>query len=163
MRRLLPTIDKVHAHCDVPCGIYDPSEAQFAALSVARFLQQIDGLITDTMSTSDTLILSRMVQQKEEHAISVKRAICVIWGDYFKSTHVETHPHIHELSHSIMQAASKCKQQLSYENGVTLVDLVNQFAAVFWDTRAIATQYVRTPYEPHLPLLVPVLPVIESA
>jgi hypothetical protein len=43
MKRLLPIIEKVHAHCDVPCGVYDPGEAQFAAQSVAHFLQQIDG------------------------------------------------------------------------------------------------------------------------
>jgi nickel superoxide dismutase len=161
MKCLLPIVEKVHAHCDVPCGVYDLGEAQFAAQSVAHFLQQIDGIIAETMSASDTLTLTRMVQQKEEQAILVKRAVCLIWGDYFKSAHIETHPQIHELSHSIMQAASKCKQELRYENGVKLTELVNQFAAVFWETRGIETHYVRTPYEPHVPLLVPVLSVIE--
>jgi nickel superoxide dismutase len=161
MKYLLPVVQKVHAHCDVPCGIYDPAEAQLAAQSVARFLQQIDGIIAETMSASDTFSLSRMVQQKEEHAALVKHAVSVIWGDYFKPAHLETHPQIHELTHNIMRTASACKQKIDFENGVKLVDLVNQFAAVFWETRGIETHFARTPYEPHLPLLVPKLPLVD--
>ncbi|HFQ62329.1 MAG TPA: superoxide dismutase, Ni, partial [Epsilonproteobacteria bacterium] len=31
-------ISEVKAHCDVPCGIYDPIVAQIAALSVVRMV-----------------------------------------------------------------------------------------------------------------------------
>lgn len=161
MKRVFSWLTEVHAHCDVPCGVYDPSEAQIAAHSVARFLQQIDELTHDSaLSVSETGTLIRMVQQKEEHAAAVKHAIGVIWGDYFKPDHFEAHPGLHQLTHDIMRAASVCKQEFGFDNGTKLVELVNQFAEIFWQTREIETTTVTAPYQPHLPRLVPILPSV---
>ncbi len=148
-----------HAHCDVPCGIYDPSTAQLAAHSVARFLDQMQELEGEIGKPSlDTLNkLSRVVEHKETHAAKVKSEINIIWGDYFKAPHVEQFPEIHDLTHQIMQKASACKQNAAQSNGVELVELVNRYAEIFWATKNIETQTVTAPYAPNLPLVMPVL------
>ena len=107
-------IQEAKAHCDIPCAVYDPGVAQYAALSVVRFLDLIGELPENIESKKDLAHLSRLVQQKEEHAIEVKDAIRTIWGDYFKDPHIEKFPEIHELAHSIMMTASKCKHCLLY-------------------------------------------------
>ena len=152
-------IRTAYAHCDVPCGIYDPASAQIAAHSVARFLDQIAELEADIAQNSLPALakLSRLIEQKESHAAQVKSDINVIWGDYFKAPHVEKFPQIHSLTHQIMQKASACKQETVVGNGAELVDLVNQFAEIFWATKDIKTQTVTAPYLPNLPIVRPML------
>ena len=82
-------IREAKAHCDIPCAVYDPAVAQYAALSVVRFLDLIGEMPDDIQSKKDLAHLSRLVQQKEEHAIEVKEAVRTIWGDYFKEPQME--------------------------------------------------------------------------
>ena len=151
-------LKRVRAHCDIPCGVYDPGEAQIAAHSVARFLQQIDELNNagdESPETQATLV--RMVSEKEKHARAVKDAIVVIWGDYFKQNHFAAFPGLHDLTHQIMRCASACKQGLAIENGNELVSLVNEFAAIFWQTKDIPTVTVTAPFKPGLDWVQPKL------
>ncbi|GIR40164.1 MAG: superoxide dismutase [Ni] [Porticoccaceae bacterium] len=110
-------IKEVQAHCDIPCKIYDPATAQIATLSVIRLLDLIAELGDPLKSPADAAQLSRLVEQKETHAASVKHDVVTIWGDYFKAPQIEAHPDVHDLVHTIMQQASKCKQEISRENG----------------------------------------------
>ncbi|NQX88215.1 MAG: superoxide dismutase, Ni [Halioglobus sp.] len=147
-----------HAHCDIPCGIYDPMSAQLAALSVARFLDQIAETATGGLADAAAQVrLARLTAEKEAHAAQVKSEIVVIWGDYFKPEHFEQHPMIHDLTHRTLRQASACKQELSPDNGRKLVELVNAFAEIFWQTKDIETQRVTVPYEPKLDIVQPIL------
>ena len=65
----------------------------------------------------------------------LKKEIRVLWGDYFKTPHFDTFPEIHDLSHGIMQKASACKQGIQRKDGEELVNLVNRFAEIFWETK----------------------------
>ena len=150
-------IKETRAHCDIPCAVYDPAEAQYAALSVLRFLDLIGEMPDNIQSKKDLAHLSRLVQQKEEHAAEVKDAVRTIWGDYFKEPHMEKYPEIHDLAHSIMMTASKCKQDIDRQNGDDLVDIVNRFAKIFWSTKDIATETKKSLNPPHIDLIVPVL------
>ncbi|MEM7098590.1 MAG: superoxide dismutase, Ni [Pseudomonadota bacterium] len=145
-----------HAHCDVPCGIYDPIAAQNAALSVVRFMNLIAEYDGATLSLADQAKLSRLVSNKETHAADVKSEVVIIWGDYFKAPQFEAHPNLHELTHEILMTASKCKQGIDPADGRRLVELVNEFAATFWETKGVSTQTVVVPYEPKLPLVQPI-------
>ena len=79
------------AHCDVPCGIYDPIDAQLAAVTVVRVFDLLAEMAEhDTLSMADQAQLARLVAQKEEHAENAKHEIRVIWGDFIKETHVDT-------------------------------------------------------------------------
>ena len=143
---------QVSAHCDIPCGIYDPTPAQIYALSVLRYCQQIQGL---TDSLEDKAKLVRLVADKEKHAESVKHEVRIIWGDYFKGELLGKYPDIHTLAHNIMLAGSAAKQNTTMETAQKLVDLVNEFAATFWDSKGIETYRATCPYEPKVETVYP--------
>ena len=151
--------DEVQAHCDVPCGIYDPITAQIAALTVVRMVDIMTDL--DKSDTSKDLAfkntIHRAVLVKEEHAEKVKHEIRVIWGDYVKAGHLEKYPELHTLIHNIMQLGSKCRQTVDREAAVQLVDEVNRFAEIFWATKGKETKKAVAPYAPALELVYPVL------
>lgn len=136
----------VYAHCDIPCGIYDPHAAQIAALSVVRMNQLIQELPKPGPNTSpaerDTYVhqLSRYTKVKEDHAEICKHEIRVIWGDYFTPDHAKQHPDIHNLAWEIMKLAGKCRQEIGLENAEKLLAKVQQFAELFWQTKGVKTK-----------------------
>lgn len=162
LHTLLRTLDKLGAvehakgHCDIPCGIYDPGPALIAAVSVVRLMD-----IMHDASSEDPVALAnlqaRCVLRKEDEAEKVKQEVRVIWGDYFKPPLIEKHPNVHTLVHSIMMKASACKQDVHRDDGLALVELVTEFAELFWTTKGVQTQRVTCPYPPNLPVIQPIL------
>ncbi len=150
---------RARAHCDIPCGIYDPIKAQLAALSVVRMLD----LMTDLAAThaeKDVEFLNtmiRLVNVKEEHAEECKREIRVIWGDYIKDKHLEEFPQLSGLVHKIMELGSKTRQTADRTMGLALVDAINEFAEIFWKTKGVPTKRAKAPYAPGLELVYPQL------
>lgn len=148
--------ESASAHCDIPCKIYDPSTAQIAALSVIRFndlLLELEGV--EKLSISQQAQLSRLVREKEIHAEKVKSEVRVIWGDYFKAPQIEAFPDVHDLVHRIMLAGSACKQHVDRDKAVALLELVNQFAGYFWETKGVKTKTATCPYPPSETVLYP--------
>ena len=148
-------VNKVHAHCDIPCKIYDPVVIQIAALTVVRILDIIEEKKLDTSKIDDVSELARLTLEKENQAKIVKDETRIIWGDYFKQPQIEVFPNVHDLVHSIMMQGSKCKQSLDRENATKLVDLVNDFSEIFWKTKDVPTLRVTAPYPPALEMVVP--------
>ena len=160
--RLLSALDTVsdiptaRAHCDIPCKIYDPATAQIAALSVVRLMDIMgEAAGADPQSLDAQNTIARCILRKEEEAEKVKQEVRVIWGDYFKTPHLEAFPEVHDLTHRIMQKASACKQGTSRAEGEALVELVNRFAEIFWETKEIKTARHPCPYPPNLPTVYP--------
>lgn len=155
----LAGFDSASAHCDIPCKIYDPAVALVAALSVVRMMDILIELQEkpDHSTLDFKNSVARAVQQKEEQAEKVKHEIRVIWGDYFKAPQIEEHPGIHDLAHRIMMKASNCKQQVDRGDGLALVELVNEFATIFWATKGLDVKRVTSPYPPSLEVVSPVL------
>ena len=151
-------IDEANAHCDIPCKIYDPAVVQVAALSVVRILDIISEL--EESSKGNQSELARLTIEKENQARIVKDEIRIIWGDYFKDPQIEMYPNIHTLVHSIMMSGSKCKQSIDRQNGLDLVELVNEFTEAFWGTKDVKTQRVIAPYPPALEVVQPILEVV---
>jgi len=84
--------DEAKAHCDIPCGIYDPISAQIAAVTVARMIDlmaDLAGKTSDKTAPDYMMAMARYSLVKEEHAEKAKAEIRVIWGDYFKAAHLE--------------------------------------------------------------------------
>ena len=125
----------VRAHCDVPCGIYDPAGALLGAKTVARMVELMGQLPDPVVSAGDRNKFIRCVMVKEQHAELVKREIQVIWSDYFKPEHVEKHPQVHELTWSILKLAGKNKQSVDAEAAAQLIAKVEEFSAIFWETK----------------------------
>lgn len=158
LKTFLNAADTAHAHCDVPCGIYDPISAQLAAVTVIRVFDLLADMAEhDTLSMADQAQLSRLVDQKEQHAEEVKHHVRVIWGDYFKADQIAKFPKVHALVHEIMMIGSKCKQTMDREHSIALLDKVNEFGAMFWESKGFAVRKVVAPYPPKVTLTAPVL------
>ncbi len=161
--KLIQTIDrfrpfpKAKAHCDVPCGIYDPITAQINALTVVRMMDLMAGLADgDEKAIVDFHnSISRYVAVKEDHAEKAKHDIRVIWGDFIKDTHVEKYPELPGLVHKIMQLGSKSRQTADRANGLAFVEAINQFAEIFWAIKDIKTKKAKAPYAPGLEMVYP--------
>lgn len=150
-------IETAKAHCDVPCGIYDPIVAQINALTVVRMVDLMRGLAEkDPVKGAEFYnSMSRYVSVKEEHAEKAKHEVRVIWGDYIKPAHLEKHPELHELVHNIMQLGSASRQTADRVTAVNFVEAVNKFAEIFWETKGIATKRAEAPYAPALEMVYP--------
>ena len=127
----------VHAHCDVPCGIYDPSGAVIAAKTVARMVELITqaeiGGPTDHAARNK---LVRCIAVKEEHAEKVKHEVQVIWSDYFKPEHLAKFPDLHDQVWKLLKLASKNKQNVDAAAAAELVAATEAFAATFVASKA---------------------------
>ncbi len=144
-------------HCDIPCKIYDPCIAQVAASSVVRLLNLMQDVTKGKLDAAGISTLSRLTAEKEKECQIVKAEVTIIWGDYFKEPQIIEYPNIHDLTHSIMRCASKCKQNLEASNGEELSALVNQFADIFWQSKGYSTELLAAPYPPSLGVVKPVL------
>ncbi|MBS9777465.1 MAG: superoxide dismutase, Ni [Gammaproteobacteria bacterium] len=150
------SFSRISAHCDVPCGVYDPMVAQIAALTVIRQVDQINAIAEkEEMSINDRANFGRMVTVKEEHATKVKEEIHIIWGDFIKQPQLESYPELHSLVHNIMLAGSKAKQHVDKEASLDLLDKVNQFAEIFWEIKGVKTYRAVSPYAPAAEVVYP--------
>ena len=149
--------EQAKAHCDIPCGIYDPSAAQVAALTVVRMVDLMHELEAKQAEKNADYYnsLTRYVAVKEEHAEKAKAEIRVIWGDYLKAQHLEKYPDAHALVHKIMQLGSKSRQTADRETAVQFVEAINQFTQLFWETKGVATKRAKAPYAPALEMVYP--------
>lgn len=146
------------AHCDIPCGIYDPIVAQINALTVVRIMDLIKELQDkDELSFNDQARLSRLMSEKEAHVGRVKDEVRVIWGDFLKAPQFEKHPETHELVHTIMLNSSKCRQDLGRNYAMDLLDSVNKFAEIFWACKGMETYTAKCPYAPNEDVVYPKL------
>jgi nickel superoxide dismutase len=126
--RLLTPSRVVHAHCDLPCGIYDPAQARIEAESVKAIQEKYQDSDDETFRT-------RAVAIKEERAELVKHHLWVLWTDYFKPEHLEKYPKLHDLFWDATKAAGKAKQSVDPAQGQELLDLIGQIDKIFWDTK----------------------------
>ncbi|MDD5711001.1 MAG: superoxide dismutase, Ni [Candidatus Colwellbacteria bacterium] len=150
MFKLFREPQTVYAHCDIPCGIYDPHAAQLAALTIIRMTD----LIGAGQNPHD---ITRYTVVKEEHTEKCKHEVRVIWGDYFREEHLQKHPELHGLVYQIMQAASKARQTSDRTAAVELLELVNKFAEIFWETKGVQTKRVKSPQKIEEEIVYPML------
>lgn len=145
-------LEIVYAHCDIPCGIYDPHHAQMAAHTVIR----MTSLITDIKASSDNAPfeerkkiihqIARLTKIKEEHAEVVKHEIRVLWGDYFKEEHLKDNPKLHEIVFKTLKLASKARQEINMDAAKELLAAVQEIAEIFWKTKDRKTVRVPSGY-----------------
>ena len=149
LHSLLKISDKIYpakvayAHCDIPCGIYDPHLAQLSAHTVIRMVNLINDLKSPGPNATDAQMqeyhtkYSRYIEVKEHHAELCKHEIRILWGDYFKPEHVQKFPELHELVWKAMKQASKAKQEVNLQASEDLLKTVEQIAEVFWKTKGV--------------------------
>src|SRR3974390_2728335 len=92
--------ETIHAHCDLPWGVYDPAQARIEAESVKGCMEKFN-------ASDDSVFKSRAVSIKEERAELVKHHLWVLWTDYFKPEHLKKHPQLHDLFWQATKAAGE--------------------------------------------------------
>ena len=127
----------VHAHCDLPCGVYDPAQARIEAESVAKIQEKYQDA-DNQKKPSETVedFKTRCLAIKEERADLVKHHLWVLWTDYFKPEHLEKYPNLHELFWKATKAAGDSKKSTDPKQGQELLDAIDKVAEVFKATKA---------------------------
>ena len=119
----------VHAHCDLPCGVYDPAQARIEAESVKAVQEKYQG-------NEDPAFRSRALAIKEERAELVKHHLWVLWTDYSKPEHLDKYPQLHELFWTATKEAGASKKSEDPAQGQKLLDSIDEIAKIFWETKA---------------------------
>src|SRR5271163_5299923 len=107
----------VYAHCDLPCGVYDPAQARIEAESVKACMEKFN-------ASDDDVFKERAVLIKEERSDLVKHHLWVLWTDYFKPEHLAKHPQLHDLFWKATKAAGEAKKTTDAAVGQDLLDQI---------------------------------------
>jgi len=132
--RLLTLLDRlqpatvVHAHCDLPCGVYDPAQARIEAESVKQIMEKHN-------ASSDHDFKTRAILIKEERADLVKHHLWVLWTDYFKPEHLEKHPQLHDLFWRATKSAGEAKKTTDVAVADRLLQEIAEVDKIFWETK----------------------------
>ena len=132
-------IREAHAHCDIPCGIYDPISAKIAAQTVLKMSLRMEAvdLSGGVSEIAQPNSIARLIKVKEEHAQQVKDELNILWSDYFKPEHVEKYPDLHDLFWNANKLAGANKQGVSSDSAKKLVDVVDEISNIFWATKGV--------------------------
>ena len=125
--KLLSLIKPVYAHCDLPCGVYDPAQARIEAQSVLAIMQKYDGLDQENKWRATFI--------KEQRAELVKNHQWVLWTDYFKPEHLEQYPNLHDLFWKATKQAGECKHHTDPALAEQLLNQIDEIADIFWATK----------------------------
>lgn len=121
-------IKPVYAHCDLPCGVYDPAQARIEAESIKAILDKYG----PDLHEEDKI---RAIMIKEQRAELVKHHLWVLWTDYFKSEHLEKYPDLHEKFWMATKQAGNCKKTTDSKEAQKLLDMIDEIAKIFWETK----------------------------
>jgi len=129
-----------YAHCDGPCGIYDPASARIAGEAVLSMTKKMLDLECPDTSNSSMMAsylntMSRYASVKEEQAQLCKDELLVLWTDYFKPIHLEENPKLHELFWNTAKLCSSCKVEVSIDHANELMENIEKIHNIFWKTK----------------------------
>ena len=133
--RFLSALDRlaaprvVEAHCDLPCGVYDPAQARIEAESVKGCMEKFN-------QSDDDVFKTRAVTIKEERADLVKHHLWVLWTDYFKPEHLDKVPNLHDLFWRATKAAGDSKKTMDVAVADKLLGLIDEVDAAFKATKS---------------------------
>jgi nickel superoxide dismutase len=121
------------AHCDGPCGVYDPASARIAGEAVLSMTKKLLDLDMSAEGAHNTYI--RFVAIKEQEAEEVKRQLNILWHDYFKPNHLEEYPDLHTTFWNAAKQASACKVSVSLDAANELLSMIENIHNIFWATK----------------------------
>jgi nickel superoxide dismutase len=123
-------ISEVSAHCDLPCGVYDPAQARIEAESVKALIQKHN-------ASDDPVYKTRAIFIKEQRSELVKHHLWVLWTDYFKAPHFEKYPNLHQLFNEATKLAGAGGTKGSMDEAVAdqLLAKIDEIAKIFWETK----------------------------
>jgi nickel superoxide dismutase len=130
MRLFAPRVT-VHAHCDLPCGVYDPAQARLEAESVKACIVKYN-------ASDDAEFKARAIAIKEERSNMVKEHLWILWTDYFKAPHFEQYPQLNSLFNEAtkLAGAGGTKSSTDVATADALLGKIDEIAEIFWATKA---------------------------
>ena len=130
LTRLFAPKSFAHAHCDLPCGVYDPAQARIEA-------ESIKGIAEKYAQNSDPEFRARAIFIKEQRAELVKHHLWVLWTDYFKPPHFEKYSNLHQLFNEATKLAGAAGAKGSVDPAVAdqLLGKIEEISKIFWETK----------------------------
>lgn len=151
LKKILDAIDRAHpaaadAHCDGPCGIYDPASARIAGEAVRSMTKKLLALTPPASNDQQALAsyhntMSRYIAIKEEEAQKAKDQLLILWTDYFKPVHLAKYPDLHTTFWEAAKLCSACKVEVSAEHADELMEAIEKIHAIFWETKGRDVAY----------------------
>ncbi len=133
-------VKTARAHCDGPCGVYDPSSTRVPAEAVLSMTKKI--LALEIPSSDDASAkakyantISRFISIKEEQAQVAKDEALILWTDYFKPEHLEKYPDLTDIFWKTAKLCSACKQEVSLDHAEELMANVKKIHEMFWESK----------------------------
>src|SRR6201986_418473 len=131
LTRLLAPKSVAHAHCDLPCGVYDPAQAMIEAPSVKAIAEKY-------AANEDPAFRVRCLIIKEQRSELVKHHLWVLWTDYFKPPHFEKYRQLHQLFNEATKLAGGGggpKSSLDVATADQLLAKIEEISKIFWETK----------------------------
>jgi nickel superoxide dismutase len=121
---------EVRAHCDLPCGVYDPAQAKIEAQSVKACMEKYNG-------SDDANFRARAITIKEQRSTLVKEHLWVLWTDYFKPPHFEKYPQLNQLFNDATKLAGAGGTKSTTDTAVAdqLLAKIDEISNIFWETK----------------------------
>ena len=135
------------AHCDGPCGVYDPASARVAAEAVLSMTKKLialappEGNDAAAWATYNNTF-SRYVAVKEEQAQETKEELLILWTDYFKPEHLATFPELHDTFWKAAKLCSACKVNIDQAKAEELMKAVEKIHTMFWSSKGRSDAWV---------------------
>lgn len=153
LKKILNALDTVRpastveAHCDGPCGIYDPASARIAGEAVRSMTKKILALTPPDAGDSAAMAaylnkLGRYVAIKEEEAQAAKDQLLILWTDFFKPVHLDAHPNLHEVFWKAAKLCSACKVEVSAQHADELMEAIEEIHGIFWSVKGREVDWV---------------------
>lgn len=129
-RRAIAPRTIAHAHCDLPCGVYDPAQARLEAESVKACMEKHN-------TSDDHDFKARAISIKEERSHLVKEHLWVLWTDYFKPPHFEAYPNLNTLFNDATKLAGAGGTKGTTDVAVAdqLLAKIDEISDIFWATK----------------------------
>lgn len=127
-----------YAHCDLPCGVYDPAQARIEAESCYKIVEKYH-------ASKDEVFRERAILIKEQRADLVKHHLDVLWHDYFKPEHLEKFPELHELFWKAAKQCSTVKASVELNDAAKLLDMIDRIDDAWRKTGGLEKSRVLKP------------------
>ena len=135
------------AHCDGPCGVYDPASARVAAEAVLSMTKKLKAMEAPAAGDAAALAaynntFGRYVAIKEEEAQKTKKELLILWTDYFKPEHLVTFPELHDTFWKATKLCSACKVNIDQGKAEELMAAVEKVHGMFWQSKGRSDAWV---------------------
>ncbi len=152
LKRLLARLDSaapaptVNAHCDGPCGVYDPASARIAGEAALSMTKKLLALEVPSADDKAAYVkyhnsFARYVAIKDEQAHIAKTELLVLWTDYFKPHHLEAYPDLHDTFWKATKECSSVKVECNLAHAEAMMGHIEKIHEIFWATKGRDVAY----------------------